>query len=351
MASHRRPAQPGFVSVGRVTVVSAAAAAAAAMSGSVPAGATPQEHPGEVKSRVEGLYEQAEVATQRYDAARETQTRLRGRLSSLQDQMARGQQAVNRMRDGLAAVAGARYRAGGIDPTLALMFSSDPGSYLDRAAALDRIEGHRAGQLRELRAAQRTLEQQRRQATAELTRLERTRAQLSAHKHTIQRRLGEARRLLASLAPGQRAALGLGMGGGGDTGVLGAALPDLSDLPDLPSDSPRAAQAVAAAHAALGAPYAWGSTGPSSFDCSGLMYWAYRHAGVTLPRTSQGQLNAGRRVSLRDARPGDLVIYRGDASHVGMYVGSGRVIHAPYPGARVRYDPVGMMPVDAVVRP
>jgi cell wall-associated NlpC family hydrolase len=81
------------------------------------------------------------------------------------------------------------------------------------------------------------------------------------------------------------------------------------------------------------------------------MLYAYQQAGVSLPRTSQEQLDAGTRVPLDQARPGDLVIYRGDASHVGMYVGGGQVVHAPYPGARVRYDPVGMMPITAVTRP
>ncbi len=72
--------------------------------------------------------------------------------------------------------------------------------------------------------------------------------------------------------------------------------------------------------------------------------------GVALPRTSQAQRYAGRQVPLSEARPGDLVLYRSDASHVAMYMGNGQVIHAPYPGAPVRYDPVGMMPVSSVTR-
>jgi peptidoglycan DL-endopeptidase CwlO len=343
MASHRRPAQPGLVRVGRVTVL--CAAAAAAMSTSVPAGAMPQEHPDEVRSRVEALYGQAERATQSYDAAQQTETALHGRLEVLQDELARGQQAVNRMRDGLAAAAGAQYRDGGIDPTLALLLSSDPDDYLDRAAALDRIEGEQAGRLRQLRGALRTVDQRRRQAVTELARLDRVRTQAASRKRTIQAELAEARRLLDSLAPAQQAAIGAGAGAaGGGTGPH-------PDLPVLPPSSARAAEAVAAVRSALGSPYAWGSAGPSSFDCSGLMYWAYRHAGITLPRTSQGQLGAGSRVPLGQARPGDLVIYRADASHVAMYVGGGEVVHAPYPGARVRYDPVDMMPIDGVVRP
>ncbi|MGV9874266.1 C40 family peptidase, partial [Streptomyces cellulosae] len=97
-------------------------------------------------------------------------------------------------------------------------------------------------------------------------------------------------------------------------------------------------------------PYVWGANGPHGFDCSGLTQWAYAQAGVALPRTSQAQRYAGRQVPLSEARPGDLVLYRADASHVAMYMGNGQVIHAPYPGAPVRYDPVGMMPVSSVTR-
>jgi peptidoglycan DL-endopeptidase CwlO len=346
MASHRRPAQPGLVRAGRVTVLSAAAAAAAVTT-SVPAGAAPRESPSEIQARVRSLYEQAEVATQQYDAAERTQALLRGRIDELQGELARDQQAVNQMRDGLAAIAGDEYRAGGIDPALVLMLSADPGDYLDRAATLDRIQGQQAGRLRQLRRDQRALAQKRAQAGAELAQLDRVRAGLAAHKRTIQDRIGAAQRLLATLAPAQRDALGFGPAANARIASVGP----LPRLPDLPAPSDRAREAVAAVRSVLGAPYSWGSAGPTAFDCSGLTYWAYQHAGVTLPRTSQEQLHAGRRIPLSQARPGDLVIYRDDASHVAMYVGAGQVIHAPYPGARVRYDPVDMMPIDGVVRP
>ncbi|MEU3174060.1 C40 family peptidase, partial [Streptomyces sp. NPDC007000] len=121
-------------------------------------------------------------------------------------------------------------------------------------------------------------------------------------------------------------------------------------VPDGAAASGRAAAAVAAARSALGKPYVWGANGPSGFDCSGLMQWSYAQAGIALPRTSQAQRHAGTQVPLAQARPGDLVVYRPDGSHVGMYTGNGQVIHAPYPGAPVRYDPVGMMPVSSVTR-
>lgn len=96
----------------------------------------------------------------------------------------------------------------------------------------------------------------------------------------------------------------------------------------------------------IGVPYVWGGSSPSGFDCSGLTQYCYRQIGVSLPRTSQSQYNAGQHIA-RDRldllRPGDLVFFGtdGDAGrvhHVGMYVGDGNYVHAPYTGANVRVD-------------
>ncbi|HET9383143.1 MAG TPA: C40 family peptidase, partial [Streptomyces sp.] len=168
--------------------------------------------------------------------------------------------------------------------------------------------------------------------------LDETRRAAAAHKRTAVRRLAAARRLLNTLPDAARAAH--------DHGSPGAR----TAPPGPAAASGRAAAALAAARSALGKPYVWGANGPSGFDCSGLTQWAYAQAGVALPRTSQAQRHAGRQVPLSEARPGDLVVYRSDAGHIGMYAGGGRVIHAPRPGVPVRYDPVGMMPVSSVTR-
>ncbi|CAM5692018.1 hypothetical protein SVIOM342S_02828 [Streptomyces violaceorubidus] len=81
-------------------------------------------------------------------------------------------------------------------------------------------------------------------------------------------------------------------------------------------------------------------TGPHAFDCSGLTQAAYRAAGVCLPRTTYAQIDAGRRVPRSELRPGDLVFFYSGISHVGIYVGNGRMIHAPNPSAPVRVAPV-----------
>ena len=85
--------------------------------------------------------------------------------------------------------------------------------------------------------------------------------------------------------------------------------------------------AVAAALSRRGLPYVWGDVGPRSFDCSGLMLWAWEQAGITIPRTSSGQSNLPE-VPLDQLLPGDLVTYYVPVSHVGMYIGNGLVVEA-----------------------
>jgi cell wall-associated NlpC family hydrolase len=333
---HRRLVPSGF-DRGAGTALCVLSAAAAAL-GAVPAVAAPHD---DTRAEVDRLYEAAEQATEAYNKADEQADSLRGRVSDAQDHIARQQERVNTMREALGSLAGAQYRSGGLDPSLALLFSDDPDDYLDKAAALDRITARQAGELRQLQAAMRELAQERAEAAGELAELERSRKAVATHKRTVEKKLARARQLVNSLPAGERAAYDRASRSG------------RSELPDptgAGASSARAAAAVAAARSALGRPYVWGATGPSGFDCSGLMQWSYAQAGVSLPRTSQSQRYAGRQIPLSEARPGDLVTYRSDASHVGMYVGDGQVIHAPYPGAPVRYDPVGMMPVSSVTR-
>lgn len=102
----------------------------------------------------------------------------------------------------------------------------------------------------------------------------------------------------------------------------------------------------------LGSPYHYGSTGPSEFDCSGLMQWAYAQAGVALPRTSQEQAAIGTNegTNIANAQPGDLLIFN-NYGHVGMYIGNGVMIHAPRAGENVKYESATVMTIDAIVRP
>lgn len=225
MVSHRRSTQSGLNLSVRATVLSAAAATAAATLGAATANADPQDAPRTAKERVDRLYTEAEQATQKYDRAGENADRLRGEIGRAQDRAARGQEQVNRMRAVLGSVASEQYRTGGIDPSLALLLSSDPDTYLDRAAVLERLTDLQTAELHELQQVQRGLAQTRTEAARALAELERSRADATRHKRTVQRKLAEARRLLDTLPGADRARFERASRSGRDIGY-----PALADL-------------------------------------------------------------------------------------------------------------------------
>jgi cell wall-associated NlpC family hydrolase len=104
------------------------------------------------------------------------------------------------------------------------------------------------------------------------------------------------------------------------------------------------ARALAAALTAKGTPYVWGGSRPGGFDCSGLMLWSFKKAGLNLPRTAAAQSSIGQPVSLANLQPGDLVFFYSPVSHVGIYVGNGQVLNAPQSGDVVKLSPISRMP-------
>jgi cell wall-associated NlpC family hydrolase len=130
---------------------------------------------------------------------------------------------------------------------------------------------------------------------------------------------------------------------------------DTGELPAAPSVI--AARAIEIARTRLGSPYVWGATGPSAFDCSGLTQWAYRQAGLVIPRTSRQQYAALPHVPLDQLAPGDLVFYATDVTnpstihHVGMYLGAGLSIYAPETGDVVKIGAVGYGRIIGAARP
>ncbi|MER7397152.1 NlpC/P60 family protein [Streptomyces sp. NPDC000151] len=333
MASHRRPKQPSRT---RVTVFTATAAAAVALS-SQAAQAAPKQTKEEVKSEVDKLYEQAEQATEKYNGAKEDQQKLQKEVDRLQDKVARGQEDLNKLRKGIGTVASGQYRSGSIDPSVQLFLSGDPDTYLEKASTLDQLSGKQASQLKVIADKQRTLSQEREEAAGKIKDLSDTRKALGDKKDEIQGKLAKAQKLLNTLTAKERAALQAKeeRANRANSRVdLGSAVPS----------SQRAAAALAAAKTKIGSPYVWGATGPSSFDCSGLTSWAYQQAGQSLPRTSQEQATAGTQIGRGQLKPGDLVLFYSDLHHIGLYAGNGQVLHAPKPGAAVRFESMDNMP-------
>jgi len=111
----------------------------------------------------------------------------------------------------------------------------------------------------------------------------------------------------------------------------------------VPAPDPLRLQVVFTAMQMVGIPYRWGGATPAGFDCSGLVQYTYANAGLKLPRTAAEQLAAARPISLDQAAPGDLLFFQdgGRTSHVAIYLGDGRFIHAPSSGQKVSLDSFG----------
>lgn len=110
------------------------------------------------------------------------------------------------------------------------------------------------------------------------------------------------------------------------------------------------AMAVRAALTRLGDPYVWAAAGPHAFDCSGLVVWSFEQAGLALPHSSQLLSAGGQPVALKQMQPGDVITYYSDASHVGLYVGNGKIVHASTEGVPVAVVPVDNAPIHNVRR-
>ncbi|MGV9645769.1 NlpC/P60 family protein [Streptomyces sp. NPDC004822] len=350
MAAHRKPRSRttagGATRTARTAWTIALAGAATATGFDGTGHAEPQLTPAQVKAKVDKLYQEAEVATEKYNGAREKAEAARKRIRTLQDEAARKTQKLNAARDALGSMAAAQYRDGGMDPAFQLALSSDPDRYLDGAEFAERAGHRQAASVAEVRRELREIEQLRGAARVELKSLTSHRAELRRHKKTITGKLDEARAQLARLtggepSPGDRA----DRSASGDRTALAAPGSAAAQAPNA-----RAAAAVSYAYSKLGSPYVWGATGPNAFDCSGLTQAAYRAAGVSLPRTTYSQIGAGRRVSRSELLPGDLVFFYSGISHVGLYIGNGQMIHAPNPSAPVRVAPLDEMPFAGATR-
>jgi cell wall-associated NlpC family hydrolase len=349
--------------------------------------AAPSDRPSleEVQDKVDKLYREAEAATEKYNSAKEQSERQRKDLDQLLDEVAERTEELNEAREKLGSYAAAQYRSGTALPDTATFFLSDaPQDYFDQAQLMDRLTGRQQGAVDEYVERQAATTEKRQEATESLETLSSSEEELRTSKATVQQKLTDARELLAELTAEEKARLAeierrkeeearrkaeelarqqaaeekarqeaaaeqeaeeaADEAATGDTGSGGAT--------DAPASLGQ--KAVAFAETTIGLPYVWGATGPDSYDCSGLTQAAWKAAGVDLPRTTYDQVNAGTTVPVSEARPGDLVFFYDDVTHVGVYIGEGMMIHAPKPGTYVREESIyydGEGSIHSIVRP
>ncbi len=333
----------------------------------------------EVQKKVDDLYRQAGTETQKYNQAKEATETQRREVGQLLDDAAQRTEKLNESRRTLGNYAAAQYRTGAVTPTAALLFADSPQQYFDQTQLMDRVTDRQRSEIADYESQRAAAAEQRTAAAKSLESLTRSQRALRTSKQEVQAKLAEARALLSKLTAEERERLAAierekeqearrkavekakqeaeaeaerkrrekareqNQGGGTGTGTgSGTGSPDTTAKAD---------KVLAFARAQMGKPYVWGAAGPSSYDCSGLTQAAWKTAGVQLPRTTWDQVKSGKRVETKDLLPGDLVFFYDDISHVGIYIGDGKMIHAPKPGTNVREESIFYMPIYGSVRP
>jgi cell wall-associated NlpC family hydrolase len=299
-----------------------AAGALATFAGS--AGAAPKPTVSQVQKSVNRLTSQEDQAAQQYDQSEQQLSSARQRLALVNREVKTDQAKFLAMRSQIAAIAAAAYENGNMTSMGALLTSSSPQAVLSQASVLLQLSSDRSTQVNEFIQTARQLQQAQLTALRTKQAMATLDAQRLARKKSLGKSLSQKKALLATLtAQQQQAVTTTSIGTGGTTKAT-------NPVPV----SGAAGQAVAYAYSKLGDPYVYGATGPSSFDCSGLVQAAWASAGVAIPRTTYAQVAALPAVSTSNLQPGDLLFFDGDG-HVGIYVGGGYLIDAPQTGQDV----------------
>ncbi|MEU2517024.1 C40 family peptidase [Streptomyces syringium] len=304
-----------------------------------------------LQAQLEAKYHQVEQAAERYHEAEEQARHSRARVRDLGVRLAGQERMFSEARNEVGRLARQQYRSSSLLPQMYLAPGREAFQDTFRYQhLLERLSTQRTTALTKLRATTRAVRTLGLNAQRSLLRAQRWAALQRAVKLTAGRELKSLHALIASLTATQSRQLRKLEGQQTDAAQK-RFLQAHQQVTGPGARSSSGDQAVAFAFQQVGKPYVWGAEGPSSYDCSGLTSRAWAHAGVRIPRTSQEQWTRLPRIALEALRPGDLVIYYREATHVAIYIGSGQVIHAPRPGAYVKQSPIAFGLVRGAVRP
>ena len=315
-----------------VGVVLAAASGVAVYTGAAGAGAAPAPTISSVQAAVNSLQGKVDTIGQRYDAAQQQLTAAKGRLKQITQQYDRAEAQYKSASATLAAVAVAAYENSNSTSVIGLLTSGNPNAVLSQASLVLQVEGthnQQAQQFLTIAGELSTIKAERQHTEEGVAQVQQ---QIATQKASLTKLLDKQKTLLQSLQDAAAAAQVQAntVGGGGNDNSTAQTTP----TPYTGPTATQAEKAVAFAYAQIGKPYVWGATGPSSYDCSGLVQAAWAAAGVSIPRTTYEQWAALPSVPMSDLQPGDLIMYNGE-SHVAIYVGNDYIIDAPHTGAVV----------------
>ncbi|MDN5861692.1 MAG: C40 family peptidase, partial [Pseudonocardia sp.] len=303
-----------------------------------PPNPSPPSTAAEAQAQLDAVQREAEALTEQWHAATDDLVAKKEQVAALQAAVKPAQEAAEKAkadeeayRKQIDLFSLAALDSGSLDQFSALLDSTDPQQFLDQMSALQTLAADHKKILEQLVAVVAATKQTRTDADAAVARAQAAvdaaaaaERELAQRKRAAEIRIDEAEKLLERLSPAQRRERN-------GSGV---------DAPALPAGGGVGVAALQAAATQLGKPYVWGAEGPGGYDCSGLTYWAFKQAGVSLPRSSSAQARIGTPVSFDELRPGDLVFYYNPVSHVGIYAGDGTFINAPQSGDVVKYQKV-----------
>ncbi|MFI1481213.1 NlpC/P60 family protein [Streptomyces sp. NPDC020747] len=304
----------------------------------------------ELLTDLQRLYREAEEATETYNATEEKLKRQRSEVAKLNGRLSAARLSLQGSRGAAGRLARQQYQGTSeISSYVRLLLARDPQHALDQGQVIRQVSLERAGTVDRLVVDERRTDglarEARRALDEQLTLAERQKKD----RDLVGKRLKDVEELLVSLSAEQLARVAelekSGVAEAQDELVASGALSS-AQPPSREGD-----RALRHAVDQIGKPYEWGAEGPDTYDCSGLTSEAWGSAGRAIPRTSQEQWAQLPRVELSELRPGDLVVYFPEATHVALYLGDGMVVQAPRPGATVKVSPIAANPILGAVRP
>jgi cell wall-associated NlpC family hydrolase len=328
--------------------LSTAAAAAFAVLPAQVSQAEPKPSVEQVQQRLDSLNAKIETASEEYNGARLALAEAKRKSAVIDGRLRAAQAQLDSVKRAMGTIAAAAYRAGGTDQFVQLVTTSNPQTFLDRAAGLERIANIQASQMAAAATARHRVAAVQAEAAAQQSAQAKVANAMAQQKSTIQSALNAQQSLLSSLKADEQHRLEALRQARLRAAAVQAAAARASRsrsaatsqaAPSATYNGPasgRAAVAVKEAYAKLGSPYEWAAAGPDRFDCSGLTMWVWGKAGVSLPHQSRAQYAGGRKVAKSDLQPGDLTFYGSPIHHVGIYIGNGQMISAPQTGDVVK---------------
>ncbi|MEN9735355.1 MAG: hypothetical protein RL129_65 [Actinomycetota bacterium] len=293
----------------------------------------------DVRMKVRALQEEASSAGEAAQQAQVELNSLNRTLESVTKKAAADAKTVAQFQGSLGAIAREEYKTGGFSKGLELLFSSDPKLYLSAAGSLEAVTKKQALQMRNYTIAKQRLNATSATVNDKLSLVKKAQAKYASQKKAAEAKLAAAEALLATLTKAERERLAKLM----DDQENADQAASLAETAKLNLGSGRGALALRYAIKQIGDRYVFGAAGPTLWDCSGLTMRAFEQSGVRLPHSAAAQARFGKAIPYNKMQPGDLVFFgrRHYISHVGIFLGSGKMVNAPRPGSRVKVEGFG----------